>query len=351
MNPLSSADTAALTDLLISNLPQVVLDTLCRASDSSITQGGLVRDIIRYLPSTVNPDAVRDLTQASLYWLLFNGDIAAAGGQRYRIMPPYAVALPNLRNQPAGTRQVQLCGDPRRDGVIKDTLAALGGHWTHEVVERIWMVAGEYLNVPVGLRRYVTVAAGRLARARLRLQEIQVPLVEIEEIEQNLPRMVDLTIPPRGAFRAIAPASGYWSTYAPSQTGDERWVPSDIWNTLPVGLVRWMPSRDWRGERDSRYFYKAAFPEMAELSQSTAFLWMFHLDERAQRPRQLWIHGSELWLPSSIPDPHRQWLQLLAAKMRWRDQALQYDLGVDPTPVIQTLQATLGLQIVQQRPN
>lgn len=356
MNILSPTDSGALTELLTNNLPQVVLNTLCRGSEAGITQGGLVRELTRYLPSTVDPGAVRDHTQASLYWFLFNGDIAAAGsGQRYRIMPAYAIALPNFRGQPADERRIQLCGDPRRDDEIKIKSAALGGRWTSAPVERMWMIADDYRTVSVGIRRCITLAADRIAPSRSLLQEIQVPLLEMQELEQNLPNIAHLSVPPRSAFRALVPASGYWSCYAPAQAGDDRWMEIDTWNTIPAGqVVRWMPSLDWRGQRDSRYFYKDEFkdesPELAELSYSTACLWKFYIDREQQRPRQLWINGSELRLPISIPDPHRQWLQLLASNMHWRNPFLHYKLGVDPAPVAQVLAATLGLQIVHQRP-
>jgi len=350
MNLLSTSDSAALRDLLVNNLPHVVLDSLCRASITGATLGGLVRDLMHYLPSTVAPDVVRDHTQASLYWYLFNGDIAGAGGQRYRIMPTYAVALPLDYSQASGDLQIQICGDPRRDNAIQKALTQIGAQWTSETVVRTWMIAGEYRDVPVGRRRRVITGVDGSALTENYLQRMKIPVLDIQRLEQSLPSVAELTVPPRDAFRSIAPTSGFWLWYAPAQTLSNRWELLDSWNEVPTGLLRWMPSRDWRGERDSRYFYKDTFPEMAELSHSIACLWMFHLDQKLQRRRQLWHYGGELWLPSTIPDIHRQWLQLLSERIRWREHLLHCLLSVDSESVVRTLVSTLGLQPIHNRP-
>lgn len=351
MQQLSSDDARVITDLLIGNVPHVVLDLICHAPAGGITGGSLAHSIVRYLPSTVDPAEVREHMQASLTWLKTNGDIASAGGQRYRIMPVYAVILPASDGNPSGVREIRLCGDLRRDTEILEALAEHGVQRTSEVAERLWKIGDDYVTIPVGIRRWLTVADAQIEDIRKILEETQVPCVDVRELERSLPSVHELKVPPRSAFTVITPTSGHWATYEPRSGAEDRWQSLDTWDDLANGLMRWMPSLDWRGERDSRYFFRGDLESMAELSSSTAALWMFYEDCVADIPRQLWVSERELWLPRQLPDAHRQWLGVITDRIRWHEQQIQCWLSVDATPVVRTIVDTLGLEPVFARPD
>jgi hypothetical protein len=73
---------------------------------------------------------------------------------------------------------------------------------------------------------------------------------------------------------------------------------------------------------------------------------MFHLDAMAQRPREIRINGNEIWVPSHLPDPHRQWIQLFVSRLSWRETELHCFLTVPATEIAARLAETLKLEVV-----
>ncbi len=349
MHILADADVSKLIQTLQQRIPQEVLAAVARAGPDGLTQGAVVRAVNRLFPSTVDQDALREQALASLAWFRYHGDVHA-GAYRYRIMPPYAVALDTASAQTAQIT-VQLCGDPRRDVDLTEQLATLGLALSTVTVDRDRRGPQGLVPVAVGWRRHVTLAPAQLPDVRACCERCQQPVISAAELGQRLPTIDGLLVPPQSACNVPPPWAGEWAAYAPSLPDGNRWQAIDSWRAGAQRVLRWC-SDDAEDRRPVyRYFYHRGKELLAELSQSSAALWTFRLDHQASRPRRLWVDGTELWLPADLPDPHRQWIQLQAERVRWWMDPPSAQLAVPALPVAQRLAATLGLHLTPTRPS
>ena len=253
MHILADADVSKLIQTLQQRIPQEVLAAVARAGPDGLTQGAVVRAVNRLFPSTVDQDALREQALASLAWFRYHGDVHA-GAYRYRIMPPYAVALDTASAQTAQIT-VQLCGDPRRDVDLTEQLATLGLALSTVTVDRDRRGPQGLVPVAVGWRRHVTLAPAQLPDVRACCERCQQPVISAAELGQRLPTIDGLLVPPQSACNVPPPWAGEWAAYAPSLPDGNRWQAIDSWRAGAQRVLRWC-SDDAEDRRPVyRYFY------------------------------------------------------------------------------------------------
>lgn len=340
MRLMHPQDSNALVNEWLDDLPRRVLMMLC--SSSGLSEGAVVGGVTRWLPSSINEDAIRDRCVSSIRWFAHHGDIASCGNRRYGTLPPYGI----LQVDKTESAVIRVFGNPHKDGDIASLARLLHGEFESTYVPWYWQE--RYRNVHnVGWQRHALVPRHVISDLVSSLREIGVRVVDPTSIRDNLPSIHAVLVPPKSVFQAHLPTWGTWAQYQPLLLSHDRWESVDpplVPKTLTV--YRWLPSRDLAGDLLERYFLglpaNAHSKDIAEISRSSARMWMFFLDHQADNPRSMSVENGVAIIPSELPDPHRHWLELSSSRWFKEGPMRRYELATDAADVINTLHATLG---------
>lgn len=343
MQVLCNKDVIALTELLLEDLPRTILKLICNSPN--ITEGAIIGIIYKTFPSIIPFDKIRENCIMSIHWFLHNGDIAISGNHRYVVLPPYFVVQENDKK----INRIKLCGDPRLDSKIDGILRSKGCNMEEKYVSWHLETDFEQKVQNVGLQRSCFLSSTALIKNLS--HEFGIPIIYPKIFEENLPSIKTLPFPPRSHFNATAPVWGFWDTYIPEHREEERWKEIKNWAIENCTILRWLPSRDKRGQYGIRYFLHNGHKHLSELNCLYASLWLFRLDYKHRCPRKLWINEQSIFTPDNIPDSHKHWLQLISINWCRTKQFIKYKLACEPKKILDRLHETLGLQIVSGQPN
>lgn len=343
MRILSPDGAAALAELLLEDLPRVVLRLMTHST--SATEAEIIGAVSRRIPSSVPRESISRRTVSSIRWFVHAGDVASAGVSRYIILPPYAV----LRSRRSSGGSLRIFGSPRMDEFIDKQAQRLGSRLEHELVQWHWEM-GSSEAPSVGLKRKVRIKESDVTEMVSLLKKADIPVVDTMRFLERLPSLERVNLPPHSSYQALPPSWGMWDMHDSLASGSDRWTSIEHWDSIDAGLLRWRPTDDWRGERSTRIFYHSGLDLFAEMDTSSGRLLAFYLDRLAANVRSAWIKDSTVWVPAAIPDAHQHWMQLVSEDWNRRGDLREYRLASDPRLVRRGLQNTLGLIFVRGVP-
>ena len=340
MQLLNQEDAVVLLELLKDNLPQQVLNII--SSKGVQREMQIISECSRWLPRSVPITETRRWVGTILDYFVRRGDVEKGPGGRYHCIPPYIID-----NQISS--DFWLYGDPRVSTRLREKLRPLGLTLNSETV---YETDENNSSIPAGLERSIPISENLASKVIPMFKHLGIVYIQLHELEEQLPRISQIVVPPESDLNDVRIWSGLWDTYNPEHYGEERWNSDEEWQNSVANLVRWRPSDDWLGESNARVFYHADSDRITELGTETSSLWQLHLDTKVGNSRVVWWDGKMLWVPKVVPVVTQQWLQATANRQfRFRKHWLILEMSAESVrPVCDTLKKTLRLQQKDGRP-
>lgn len=334
MQLLNQEDAVVLLELLKDNLPQQVLNII--SSKGVQREMQIISECSRWLPRSVPITETRRWVGTILDYFVRRGDVEKGPGGRYHCIPPYIIDNPI-------SPDFWLYGDPRVSTRLREKLRPLGLTLNSETV---YETDENHSSIPAGLERSIPISENLASKVTPMFKHLGIVYIQLHELEEQLPRISLIVVPPESDLNNVRIRSGLWDTYNPEHYGEERWNPDEEWQNSVANLVRWRLSDDWRGESNARVFYHADSGRITELGTETSSLWQLHLDSKVGNSRVVWWDGKMLWVPQVVPVVTQQWLQATANRQfRFRKHWLVLEMSTASVrPVCDTLKKTLRLQ-------
>lgn len=341
MQLLNQEDAVALLELLKDDLPQQVLKII--SSEGVQHEMQIVSACSRWFPRSFRITEIRRWVSTILDWFVRRGDVEKGSGGRYHCIPPYAIG-----NQISS--DIWLCGNPSQDAQLIKELRPLGLTLKYKT---IFETDENNASIPAGLERFIPISQEIAPKVIPIFKHLGIVYIDLRELEDQLPRISQIVVPPESDLNTVRIRSGLWDTYNPEHYGEERWNSDEEWQNSVANLVRWRPSDDWLGESNARVFYHADSDRITELGTETSSLWQLHLDTKVGNSRVVWWDGKMLWVPQVVPVVTQQWLQATANRQfRFRKHWLVLEMSAkDVSPVCDTLKRTLRLRLQDGHPS
>ena len=341
MQLLNQEDAVALLELLKDNLPQQVLKII--SSEGVQREMQIVSACSRWFPQSLRITETRHWVNTILDWFVRRGDVEKGTGGRYHCIPSYAIGNQN-------SSDIWLCGDPSPDAQLIKKLRPLGLTLKYKT---IFKTDKNKSPIPTGLERFIPISEESTSKVKKILEHLGIVYIDLRELEEQLPRIAQIAVPPESDLDIVRIQSGLWDTYNPEHYGEERWKPDEKWQASVANLVRWRPSDDWRSESNARVFYHAGSARITELGTETSSLWQLHLDTKVGNSQVVWWDGKMLWVPQVVPVVTQQWLQATANRQfRFRKHWIVLEMTAESIrPVCDTLGRTLRLRRQDGRPS
>ncbi len=343
MRVLSRVYAEEVGQRLINEVPRRVLEAVAREEGRRKAQ--LVSELTRWLPKTVDPEAISGWVDETLGWLIVRGDVEREPRGVYRCVPPYLV---QIGGAPSGGG-LRLHGDPRAEPDLLRILKALDARLAYGGVRHYGRPEGEAEMRPdLGvLERSIELGPTDNHAAARMCESEGYAVLRPSELGATLPRKEDVIAPAERNLTFLAsPTPGIWEAYDPAADRPERWVPAEGWQSGEARLVRWRPSDDWEGDRDARIYYHGGDGRVAELGAEMGALWQLYLDGLSGNPRAIWWSRERLWVPKMLPTATVRWLELLAGlRARFAGPWLRLNIDEAAMGVVRTaLSESLGLK-------
>jgi hypothetical protein len=342
LNILSTNDLALLHQQLSDDMPRAILFKI--ASEPFITMHKLASYMLRRYPANSDAEKYRTMCAKIVRWFINSGDVAEAGNHRLYVLPPYLV---EYAKSDQGL-DFRLHGDPRIDNILEPEIVPL--QW--KIVKNkdlISEVQDSDLSSGFGYQRILETNLQQVELVRHSLSVHSLPVLTAEDLIKKLPSVHKLMVPPSIAFQAIPPRWGIWKIYVPEQHNPDRWITLGDRRVGFRGIMKWVPSDDWRGEQSIRYFYSDGTHEnLVDLSPVSAVLWMFSMDLLANNPQLVRHQGNSIRVPPTLPAPYVQWLRLASTSRESLvdGDVMQFSLKAPVAASLDLLVRLLGLKAV-----
>ena len=341
MQLLNKEDAVALLELLKDNLPQQVLNII--SSEGVQREIQIVSECSRWFPRSVRITEIRRWVNTILDYFVRRGDIEKGSGGRYHCIPSYAIG-----NQISS--DIWLCGDPCQDAQLLKELRPLKLTLKYKT---IYETDKDNSPIPIGLERFISISEDSSSQVIQTLKHLGIVYIDLRELEEQLPRITQIVVPPESDLNIVRIQSGLWDIYNPEHYREERWKPDEEWQNSVANLVRWRPSDDWQGESNARVFYHADSSRITELGTETSSLWQLYLDTKVGNSRVVWWDGKMLWVPQVVPVVTQQWLQATANRQfQLRKHWFLLEMSAESVRLVcETLKRTLRLRQQNGRPS
>lgn len=238
---------------------------------------------------------IKEWVAGSLDWFQQHGHVQREAGGRYTCLPSYV-----LGGTPQLDGQALLCGHPAAHQLLH----------SFDVSVRTDLIIETLKNGTrrgVGFDRRLSLTP----QQRSALERQGIHCFAVQALTEALPDVRLLRTPEPQEAQPLPVIDGVWQVFQPSYTQGEPW--QRLERAPAAGqLARWLPSEDWQGYRDARYYFCLWSRSGVSLAYADVALWQLQLAAEAGHPRKVYWQAATrtLWLPLGLPAMLWQWLAL-----------------------------------------